>query len=213
MDVLKMIAEKMNGAEYRNELSDELESIAKSNGVVIAFGASDDLCVLRGAVDDEVSCYNGGHAYFNKKGLLQNKCDDEDCPYFEAAKARATALEIVWCPKYVNGDVWASWAYLISVPHEKFNIMEDGGLYCEGICFYLKDCAMLNINFATTRLREITYPTTLLDAAAAWNCSPSTARTRLGAAIGAGLVMYAGKREDRLYSPTLKLLNLMMEAI
>lgn len=70
---------------------------------------------------------------------------------------------------------------------------------------------MLNINFATTRLREITYPTTALDAAIAWNCSLSTARTRLGAAIGAGLIMFAGEREDRLYSPTLKLLNLMME--
>lgn len=70
---------------------------------------------------------------------------------------------------------------------------------------------MLNINFAITRLREIQYPITALDAAVSWTCSLSTARTRLSTAVGAGLIMFAGEREDRLYSPTLRLLNLMME--
>ena len=71
---------------------------------------------------------------------------------------------------------------------------------------------MLNINFAVTRLREIQYPTTALDAAIQWACATECARKRLKAGADAGLLICAGERENRLYSPSIELLNKIQEA-
>jgi len=53
---VKEWAEKLNGREYGQENDcDQL----KSDGVIIAYGASDDLLEFRGALDDEVGAYDG----------------------------------------------------------------------------------------------------------------------------------------------------------
>lgn len=113
-------AAQLNNREYLHEILPDEEKIAKENGLVIVFGASDDLCEIRGAVYDEVGCFSGGEIYFNKFGLVKNQCDDERCPYFKESKKTARKIDILW------GMGGYSWIYKIDIPHSTFDILEDG---------------------------------------------------------------------------------------
>lgn len=54
------LALKLAGAEYGLRDKKEEIEIAKKNGLVIVYGASDDLIEFRGAIDDEDDVYGGG---------------------------------------------------------------------------------------------------------------------------------------------------------
>ena len=58
MDI-KKVAEALNGCEYGEELSPVMERSLKDGGVVVVFGASDDLTEFRGAIHDEGGGYEG----------------------------------------------------------------------------------------------------------------------------------------------------------
>jgi hypothetical protein len=125
----KEAAAALDGCEYRDEGSRPLFEQMKRDGLVAVFGASDDLMEMRGAVDDEF--YSDVH--MTQTGVLRSKCED-DCPYFIAAQKGATVVEMVWdapdCPP---------WTYRTAIPHETFNVLEDGEVYCRGIVFALAD--------------------------------------------------------------------------
>jgi hypothetical protein len=128
-------AARLDGNQYREEGSKELFFAMKEAGLVAVFGASDDLMEFRGAIDDEVGCYDGGEAYLTRDGLLTNDCDNERCPHFEKLKAKATKITALWCDE---DDL--SWTYALpTVPHADFIIKEDSDLYCRGIVFALAD--------------------------------------------------------------------------
>ncbi len=127
-------AQALDGAEYLEEGSRELFAAMKADGIVAVFGASDDLMEFRGAIYDEVGCYDGGTAYLDRNGLLVNDCDNDRCPAFGRRKAGATKIKAIWCPP--GGG---SWAYETSIPHQSFRVLEDGELYCAGIVFRLAD--------------------------------------------------------------------------
>lgn len=105
---LKEFAKMLDGREYRHEITKEEEALAKELGFVVVFGYSDDNAELRGAIDDEIGCFDGG--------VLEH----DDLP---------NMIYAMWCPEYID----CSWAYQTSIPHEKFHIYEDGELYCVGI--------------------------------------------------------------------------------
>jgi hypothetical protein len=127
------LAAMLNGRQYRKEMTKTEEREAKDAGLVVVFGASDDLMEFRGAVCDEVGAYDGGDAYFTKAGLLVNDCDNEDCPHFAKAKEAATIVEARW------DDGGYSWICDTTIPHATFEIMEDDEKYCRGIVFALAD--------------------------------------------------------------------------
>jgi len=129
----KELAAKLHKCEYRDEIGRVDEIMARENGLVVVFGASDDLMEFRGAINDEIGCYEGGSAYLTKVGLLVNECEDEDCPYFERRKKAATTIEAKWD---IDGY---SWIYETVIPHEIFDVLEDGEKYCRGIVFALAD--------------------------------------------------------------------------
>ncbi|RKP44660.1 hypothetical protein [Pararobbsia silviterrae] len=125
------LAAALSGAQMGDEISREKEAEAKAHGLVVVFGASDDLMELRGAIHDEVSCYDGGEAYFTALGLLTNECEDDDCPHFAKLKDAAAVVEAVWS----EGEY--SWVYRTDIPHATFEVLEDGEKYCRGIVFHL----------------------------------------------------------------------------
>jgi len=129
----KELAAKINGREYRNETTAAEKQEAKANGLVIVFGASDDLMEFRGAVNDEYGAYEGETVYFTNGGLLVNDCDNEDCPHFARLKEAAEPIEAKW-----DSDGYA-WVYETAIPHATFEILEDGDKYCRGIVFALSD--------------------------------------------------------------------------
>ena len=125
----------LNGREYLEEISEDIEKkLLAKTGLVIVFGGSDDSMEFRGAIEDEVGCYNGGVAYLNSNGLIENHCDDDDCPYYNDQIKRAMTIEALWC---AEPDI--CWTYKTSIPHSTFLVMEDGEKFCRGIVFNLSD--------------------------------------------------------------------------
>lgn len=122
----KELAEKLNGREYGDSFSDVLEE-AKASGLVIVTGASDDLMEFDGALRDEGGCNDGGPVYFDKDGVSQD------------GTKRANVIEAVWDDGTNADGVPATWTYKTDIPHEEFNIWEDGELYCVGIVFSVED--------------------------------------------------------------------------
>ena len=138
----KELAAKLNGREYWREITNEEVRQAKEAGLVVVFGASDDLIEFRGAIRDEGDCYDGGTVLFDAKGVLPSwdsasECEESAQEYFER-KAKARTITALWAkePGY-------SWTYKTDIPHETFEIVEDGEPYCRGIVFNIGDISQL----------------------------------------------------------------------
>jgi hypothetical protein len=120
----EQLAKELNGIQYRG-ITNYYCALAKENGLVIVYGQSDDLCELRGAVEDEESCYDGGDLYVNEKGFAEENCGGH-------------RLSAVWCPE--GQDV--SWAYATDIPHATFHMMDgEDELYCIGLVCDVADFA------------------------------------------------------------------------
>jgi hypothetical protein len=124
------LATKLNGREIYEELSEKEEAEIKAAGLVVAFGASDDLLELRGAINDEVGACGGTEYPITPNGLLANECSDYDCPYYKRLVAGSSdKVTAEWDVKEY------SWYIGATLPFAPFDIMEDGEKYCRGIVF------------------------------------------------------------------------------
>lgn len=123
------VAAQLHENQYRLEGSKELFNKMKELGLVAVFGASDDILVMKGAINNEF--YSTVH--LNENGVIHNRCED-DCPYHNDEVINAVRVEPRWCeePEY-------SWTYQTTIPHATFDILEDDEKYCRGIVFDLKN--------------------------------------------------------------------------
>ncbi len=136
MELTKKVAELLNCRECGDEISADIASEIRYTDIVIAYGYSDDGMYFRGAVDGFMDCYDGGTASLNKNGLIHNECEERRCPYHKQLRDDGTKIHALWC---AEPDI--SWTYKTDIPHETFNIMEDGEVFCRGIVFDLEDVA------------------------------------------------------------------------
>ena len=100
-------AKILNGREYGLEMTPAEERQAEELGLVVVFGYSDDNAEFRGAIYDEIGCYDGGRVF------------ERGDKYIDAK----------WC----DGEY--SWMYDTNIPHAVFDIYEDGEKFCRGIVF------------------------------------------------------------------------------
>ena len=126
-------AKKLDGRQYRQELTTEEEQLAKDEGLIVVYGRWDDNCILSGAIDDEISCYDWGTICIENWYILSNKCSDEYCPYWIGKKED--------CKHSIEISIWEDGReYKTDIPHETFDIHKsDDSLYCTGIVFRLQD--------------------------------------------------------------------------
>lgn len=135
------LAAKLNGREHGNEITQKEEAEAKAAGLVVVFGAYDDLMEFRGAIYDE---YGAPNEAFILGGRVLNgpECDHRGvgCKYaqeaYERDVARALRVEALWCEEKPY-----SWTFKTKIPHATFDILEDGEKCCGGIVFSLADVA------------------------------------------------------------------------
>ena len=125
----KTFARLLDGREYGSEITDKEDELARQLGMVIVFGASDDLLEFRGAISDELGCYGGGKVYINPSswsteisGLV---------PPSETANYKI--IDVKWCQSCY------SWFIEINIPHESFDVLENGEKFCRGIIFSIND--------------------------------------------------------------------------
>lgn len=135
MNALELAA-KLHERQYRHEMSKAEELSAKEYGLVVVFGASDDLMEFRGAINDELGCYGGGEAHVDGEGLLperDNIDDDEELKKFFSRQPNAKQINAEWDK---NGY---SWVISTQIPHYAFDILDGDEPYCQGIVFALAD--------------------------------------------------------------------------
>lgn len=127
----QQLAEKLNNCIEKEEISTELEQLAKENNLVVVFGYSDDNTEFRGAINDEVGSYGGTTIGIDKNGIYYNECED-DCPYYLENEENKKQIKAIF-----DEDDW-NWSYQTDIPHETFHVLdEDGRHFCKGIVFSL----------------------------------------------------------------------------
>lgn len=136
-------AAKIDGNNYRNELTRELEGEADIHGLIVIYGSSDDLMELRGALNEEIGAWDGGIAkiYLTSNGDLR-VVNEEDFYEFSSTLdgaglpgVKSVEVEALWDPE----ELECSWLIKTELPHAAFDILEDGELYCRGIVLDVKD--------------------------------------------------------------------------
>lgn len=120
------LAKRLNGKQYRNEMTPLDIKEANDSRLVAVFGASDDLMEFEGAISEEF----GTEARFDKEGKLLEYCSEE-CIHYENAWKKSNKIDA----EYNNGV----WNYTTSIPHAKFQIFDEKELYCNGIVFSMDD--------------------------------------------------------------------------
>jgi len=131
------LVKEIDGSEYPFRLSKEQVEKAKQSGIVVVYGASDDLMEFEGFVWDERGAYEGAIAFIDKNGLLPvRECieDDEVLKDYFKRIDDAKSIDALWC----NGDGTVAWTYETDIPHETFKIMDDDEVYCVGIVFKIE---------------------------------------------------------------------------
>lgn len=139
MELLKKIAENLDGMMYMDEPSEEFIRYAKENNIVIVFGYSDDNVELRGAIEDEIYAYDEKEFYINGRGVINpseydGKC--ADCVLFD--KYIQECKKII--AKY-DEDLEYLWVFDTDIPHECFDVLDhpinNMEKFCKGIVFSL----------------------------------------------------------------------------
>lgn len=131
----ELLAKTLNGREYRQEISLEEIKLAEQHGLVVVFGASDDLCEFEGAICEEIGCWEGANIYFNKEG--SNFTDENgEAPLTSMKNKEAPEANLITA---IWGEEGYSWTYETEIPHSTFDVMEEGEKYCRGIVFDKKD--------------------------------------------------------------------------
>lgn len=140
------LAEQLDKNQYRDEITDNQEQLAKDNNLVVMFGQSDDIVMIQGSIDEETYPEDGS-IYFWKRKLFTAKepfeSDQlwEQKEYFEGygLNVDLTEVEAIFGPE----DSEASWVFKMQsgIPYTEFRIMEDDDLFCIGIVFDLSDLA------------------------------------------------------------------------
>ncbi len=118
----RQLAGRMNGRQYQNEITPEEEREAYCNRLVAVFGYSDDCVEFAGYIDDEVGAFEGTTVYVDHDGVSKDRIGEN-------------AITAVWC----DDNSVATWTFKTDIPHETFNVYEDGELFCEGIVFCMDD--------------------------------------------------------------------------
>lgn len=130
------LASQLNGTEYPFHPDQDIRQKAKESGLVIVYGASDDLMELDGAIYDEVEVLSNKKVLVHKGGVLGSKDDletDEEIEQWLNNKKNSRAIEAIWL------EDGYSWSYRTDIPHATFEIIEGNEKYCRGMVVDLKD--------------------------------------------------------------------------
>lgn len=134
------LAALINGREYGAEITNEEAAQAKAAGLIVVFGASDDLIELRGVLHDEAGAYGGTTVHIDSDGFIPDwdgvdHDDEEEAALYFKRKGGGKSIKANW-----DRDGY-SWVIETELPHAAFDIVEDDEKFCRGIVFAAADLA------------------------------------------------------------------------
>ena len=135
----KEFAMLINGRECGDETTLGENMLARDNGLIVVYGCSDDMMLVDGYIDDVIGVWEGGTV-----GIGTH---DVDCEF-----GFFVGNEDDYPIRNVNGDTHVrdcivavysttgvAWEYRTNIPHETFDVMDGGTLYCKGIVIDIRD--------------------------------------------------------------------------
>lgn len=133
------LAALLTGREYRSEITKAEAAQAKEDGLVVVFGASDDLIEFRGAIDDETGHSECNKIFVDRIGVLEvwddgSGANKEYAREWFSRESKTRRIKAFW-----DKEDPYSWTFKTEIPHETFEIVEDGKPFCRGIIFSLKE--------------------------------------------------------------------------
>ena len=132
------MARMLDGYEYEceYELPVNMCKIARDSGLVIVYGEPNDdsLIILEGAVRGEADLWRGGSIAFDGEAITEYQRDDY-YPNFENIIDGWPHIESIYSD--LPGE--PTWVYDTDIPCSRFNLMENGAVYCVGIVFHVND--------------------------------------------------------------------------
>lgn len=132
---IKEIAKRFDKIQYGDIDHTDLLGLLKPDNLVVVYGASDDLCELRGAIDEEYGAYEGTTLVWGGKKFISADDEDEEQDAEDMKAKGAFFIRQIWCP-----DDEKSWGFQTNIPNaEKFIVMEDNDMYGEGLIFSMDD--------------------------------------------------------------------------
>lgn len=143
---VKKWADYLNNIDY-NKIDKELkiiESQLMRDQVVVVYGCSDDLMEMFGAMNEEFDCY-AEHTFkwFSPNFVDQNAINqileyvDDEIPTLYDSIANFLKRDALYITVRHPKD--CQFEYETNIPCERFSIMEDGDLYCQGFVFDVND--------------------------------------------------------------------------
>ena len=133
-------AKKLNNTEYRNwDKQRRFDADLARDGLIVIAGESDDLLEFYGAIDYEAQAWGGTVVrigrYEKGKNVVfrvveHNKYFGGDGYDMQDAN-KIYRVRAVWCPDDMPKNT--SWKIDSEVPHETFDIVEGGDIFCRGI--------------------------------------------------------------------------------
>lgn len=135
----KVLAERLSGFEVGIPFFIRDMNAAHDAGLVVVYGGLNYNVDFRGAIGGKEFVYGSNHAtiHLTKGGILYNPshvCASVDCPYLKAVLAEVKTIKAV-----LHDQRNPCWTFETDIPHETFNIYEDGELFCVGIVFSVDD--------------------------------------------------------------------------
>lgn len=138
---VKEWAQKLNGREYAEEVSREEKKQAAANGVIIIYGASDNILVFNGVIDEKISAIEGCEIKLTPDvSIFDPEKNKETFKYNSDQIKRFPVIKAIWCPEEIS----ASWLITTTLPYETFDIMEDREIFCRGIVLDAEEVASGN---------------------------------------------------------------------
>lgn len=121
------LAAKLNLIGRRDVMPLKLVNLARQNGLVIAYGESDDTLQLEGAISDEVGAGNRTMYYIKNGRPYSNPCryfsaGDEECIHYNEWTRTANYIEVSYSEK--PDDI--TWKIYSDMPFSPFDILGDG---------------------------------------------------------------------------------------
>jgi hypothetical protein len=138
------MAAMLNGRQYMNEILAHESAKARDAGLLVIYGASDDLIELCGAIenDSEFDAFGGTSFRLASDGRIAPEVEPDDEDYLEkyglleAARKRFESAIKIKCESDANGY---SWFIDTDIPFSPFDILEGAEKYCRGIVIDMRD--------------------------------------------------------------------------
>jgi hypothetical protein len=139
----EQLAARLTGREAGNEITRDEEAEAKSAGLLVLFGYSDDNLELRGAVHDEVGCYASSRpvtVVVTATGALEEwGFDGKDQESARAWFRRENLPRATVRASFGSSASAFTWSYEVDVPHATFEIFDGDEKYCFGVVLAVAD--------------------------------------------------------------------------